>query len=116
MSMEVTAWMSLHHAMHQRDQRPFSRATLRRIGRVARPHRRLIAGFLAGSVVAAVLTVASPVLAGRVVDAIVSGGGEETIVRLAVAIALIALGEAGLGLLTRYQSARIGEGLIVDLR
>ena len=32
MSMEVTAWMSLHHAMHQRDQRPFSKATLKRIG------------------------------------------------------------------------------------
>ena len=116
MSMEVTAWMSLHHAMHQRDQRPFSKATLKRIGRFARPHRRLLAGFLAGSVVAAVLTVASPVLAGRVVDGIVSGAHESTIIRLAVAIAVIALGEAGLGLVTRYLSARIGEGLIVDLR
>ncbi|MGC4792187.1 ABC transporter ATP-binding protein [Micromonospora sp. DT178] len=116
MSMEVTAWMSLHHAMHQRDQRPFSKATLRRIGGFARPHRRLLAWFLAGSVVAAVLTVAAPVLAGRVVDAIVSGTDTATVVRLAVAIALIALAEAGLGLLTRYQSARIGEGLILDLR
>ncbi|MEU9509383.1 ABC transporter ATP-binding protein [Micromonospora sp. NPDC048170] len=116
MSMEVTAWMSLHHAMHQRDQRPFSRATLKRIGRFARPHRRLLAWFLGCSVVAAVLTVAAPVLAGRVVDAIVSGTDTSTVVRLAVAIALIALAEAGLGLLTRYQSARIGEGLIVDLR
>ena len=38
------------------------------------------------------------------------------VIWLAVAIAGIALAEAGLGLLTRYQSARIGEGLIVDLR
>ncbi|WP_433388573.1 ABC transporter ATP-binding protein [Micromonospora sp. KLBMP9576] len=116
MSMEVTAWMSLHHAMHQRDKRPFDRATLRRIGGFARPHRRLLAWFLTGSVLAAVLTVAAPVLAGRVVDTIVSGTDTSTVVRLAVAIALIALAEAGLGLLTRYQSARIGEGLIVDLR
>jgi ABC-type multidrug transport system fused ATPase/permease subunit len=116
MSMEVTAWMSLHHAMHQRDQRPFSRATLKRIGAFARPHRRLLAWFLASSVVAAVLTVAAPVLAGRVIDAIVSGTTISTVVWLAVAIAVIALAEAGLGLLTRYQSARIGEGLIVDLR
>jgi len=116
MSMEVTAWMSLHHAMHQRDQRPFSKATLKRIAGFARPHRRLLAWFLAFSVVAAVLTVAAPVLAGRVVDAIVSGTDTRTVVWLAVAIALIALAEAGLGLLTRYQSARIGEGLIVDLR
>ncbi|MEV0880853.1 ABC transporter ATP-binding protein [Micromonospora echinofusca] len=116
MSMEVTAWMSLHHAMHQREQRPFSKATLKRIGGFARPHRRLLGWFLAGSVVAAVLTVAAPVLAGRVVDAIVTGTDTSTVVRLAVAIAVIALAEAGLGLLTRYQSARIGEGLIVDLR
>ena len=32
MDMEVTAWMSLHHAMNARDSRPFSKATLRRIG------------------------------------------------------------------------------------
>nr|WP_233624925.1 ABC transporter ATP-binding protein [Actinoplanes sp. ATCC 53533] len=108
--------MSLHHAMHQRDQRPFSKATLKRIGGFARPHRRLLAWFLASSVVAAVLTVAAPVLAGRVIDAIVSGTGTSTVVWLAVAIAVIALAEAGLGLITRYQSARIGEGLIVDLR
>ncbi|MER7332877.1 MULTISPECIES: ABC transporter ATP-binding protein [unclassified Micromonospora] len=116
MSMEVTAWMSLHHTMHQRDQRPFSKATLKRIAGFARPHRRLLAWFLACSIVVAVLTVAAPVLAGRVVDAIVSGTGASTVLWLALGIALIALAEAGLGLLTRYQSARIGEGLIVDLR
>jgi ABC-type multidrug transport system fused ATPase/permease subunit len=102
--------------MHQRDQRPFSKATLKRIAGFARPHRRLLAWFLASSVVAAVLTVAAPVLAGRVIDAIVSGTGTSTVIWLAVAIAVIALAEAGLGLITRYQSARIGEGLIVDLR
>ena len=116
MSMEVTAWMSLHHAMNQRDQRPFSKATLKRIAGFARPHRRLLVWFLACSVVSAVLTVAAPVLAGRVVDTIVGGQDISLVVWLAVAIAVIALAEAGLGLLTRYQSARIGEGLIVDLR
>ncbi|HET6530515.1 MAG TPA: ABC transporter ATP-binding protein [Actinoplanes sp.] len=116
MSMEVSAWMSLHHAMHQRDQRPFSKDTLKRIAAFARPHRRLLAGFLAGSVVSAVLTVAAPVLAGRVVNTIVTGRDTALVIWLAVAIAVIALAEAGLGLLTRYQSARIGEGLILDLR
>ena len=116
MSMEITAWMSLHHAMNAQDRRPLSRATLRRIGTFARPHRRLIGAFLALSVVGAVLTVAAPVLAGRVIDAIVNGSDVRVVVWLAGAIAVIALAEAGLGLLTRYQSARIGEGLIVDLR
>jgi len=114
--MEVTAWMSLHHAMNQRDQRKFSKATLKRIWGFAHPHRRLIGWFLAFSVVSAVLTVASPVLAGRVIDAIVKGSDVSVVIWLAAAIAAIALAEAGLGLLTRYQSARIGEGLIVDLR
>ena len=116
MSMEATAWMSLHHAMHQRDKRPFSRETVQRIWAFARPHRRAITSFLVTSVLASVLTVASPVLAGRVIDVITGGGDERLVLWLALAIAAIALAEAGLSLLTRYQSARIGEGLIVDLR
>ena len=74
MDMEVTAWTSLYHAMNaQEDRRPFSAATLRRIAAFARPHRRQLAWFLLLSVVTAVLAVATPVLAGRVVDAIVDG-------------------------------------------
>ncbi len=68
------------------------------------------------SVLTALLAVATPVLAGRVVDAIVSGGEESTVIRLAVLIALIALAEAALGLLGRWLSATLGEGLILDLR
>ncbi|RQX18639.1 ABC transporter [Micromonospora ureilytica] len=116
MSMEVTAWMSLHHAMNAQDERPLSRATLKRIAKFARPHRTLIIRFLLLSVVTAVLTVAAPVLAGRVVDAIVDGADSGVVIRLAVLIAVIALAEAGLGLVTRFLSASIGEGLIVQLR
>jgi ATP-binding cassette subfamily C protein len=116
MSMEVTAWVSLHHAMNAQDERPLSRETLRRIIAFARPHRRLIVRFLLLSVVTAVLTVAAPVLAGRVVDAIVDGADPSVVLRLAGLIAVIALAEAGLGLLTRHLSASIGEGLIVQLR
>ena len=117
MSMEMAAWTSLYSAMTaQDDTRPFRRETLRRIVAFAKPHRRLLGGFLALSVVLAVLAVATPVLAGRVVDEIVSGGREETVVALAVLIAGIALAEAGLSILNRWLSARIGEGLILDLR
>ena len=117
MDMEVTAWMSLYHAMNaQDDRRPFSRATLRRIGRFARPHRRRLTGFLVLSVVTAALAVATPVLAGRVVDAIVDGSSVDVVLWLSAVIALIAVLEAALGLLTRWLSANIGEGLILDLR
>ncbi|MEU1241426.1 ABC transporter ATP-binding protein [Micromonospora parva] len=108
--------MSLHHAMNAQDERPLSRATLKRIAQFARPHRALIIRFLLLSVVTAVLTVAAPVLAGRVVDAIVDGAESGVVIRFAVLIAVIALAEAGLGLVTRFLSASIGEGLIVQLR
>ncbi len=116
-SMEVTAWMSLHHMMNaQNDRKPFSRATLGRIWRFARPHRRLLYLFLGISVTMAVLAVATPVLAGRVVDAIVGHKDSGTVVWLAVLIAALALAEGGFGLLNRWLSARIGEGLILQLR
>ncbi|MEU6076052.1 hypothetical protein [Micromonospora sp. NPDC047074] len=59
MSVEVTAWTSVHHAMNAQDERPLSRATLRRVAGFARPHRTLIVTFLLLSVVTAVLTVAA---------------------------------------------------------
>nr|WP_244295771.1 ABC transporter ATP-binding protein [Micromonospora orduensis] len=102
--------------MNAQDERPVSRVTVRRIAQFARPHRRALIRFLLLSVVTAALTVAAPILAGRVVDAIVDGADGGVVVRLAVLIALIALAEAGLGLLTRFLSASIGEGLIVQLR
>lgn len=117
MSMEATAWTQLHNVMNaQADRRPFDRATLRRIAAFARPHRRRVALFVALSVATALLAVATPVLAGRVVDAIVTGGDTGTVTRLALLIAAIALAEAALGLLGRWLSANLGEGLILDLR
>ncbi|WP_374238225.1 ABC transporter ATP-binding protein [Actinoplanes sp. DH11] len=117
MSMEMAAWNSMYHAMNQQDdRRPFSVATLRRIAGFARPHRRALTGFLVLSVVTAFLAVATPVLAGRVVDAIVDGKDSGLVVALAIAIGVIALSEAGLGLVQRWLSAGIGEGLILHLR
>ncbi|MFE3120855.1 ABC transporter ATP-binding protein, partial [Streptomyces niveus] len=79
------------------------------------PRRRIIRPGRPGDA-PALRGVATPVLAGRVVNAIVSGGDERVVVRLALLIALIALAEAGLGLLARRLSATLGEGLILDLR
>ncbi len=113
----MTAWSQLQGMSNaRRPSRPFARTTLRRVGAFARPHRRRIAWFVAVSVVTALLAVATPVLAGNVVDVIVSDGDEALVVRLAVLIALIAVAEAALGLLGRWLSAKLGEGLILDLR
>ena len=117
MSMETTAWTQLHSVMTaQQERRPVARATLRRIAAFARPHRARIAQFVLLGVVTALLAVATPLLAGHVVDAIVSGGDQGTVVRLALLIALIAVAEATLGILGRRLSSSLGEGLILDLR
>ncbi|WP_073373742.1 ABC transporter ATP-binding protein [Nocardiopsis flavescens] len=117
MSMEMAAWNSIYHAMHAREDRhPFSLPVLRRIAAFARPHSRVLAWFLALSVAVAVLAVAAPLLAGRVVDTIVGGGAPRTVLLLAGLIAAVALLEAALGLVVRRLSAGLGESLILDLR
>ncbi|GGW47755.1 ABC transporter ATP-binding protein [Streptomyces lucensis JCM 4490] len=117
MSMETTAWTQLHSVMNaQSERRPLARATLRRIAAFARPHRAGIVKFVLLGVVSALLAVATPVLAGHVVDAIVAGHDSGTVVRLSLLIAVVALAEAALGILGRRLSATLGEGLILDLR
>jgi len=117
MSMEITAWNAMYNAMHaESDRRPFSRATLKRIAAFAGPHRRNITIYLLLSVAIAALGVATPVLAGRVVDAIVDNAAVSVVVWLAVIIAALALVEAGLGIANRWLSSSIGEDLILDLR
>jgi len=114
---EFNSWMALHSAMQQDGEaKSVNRATVRRVASFARPHRRTIVSFLLLATVSAVLGVATPVLAGRAVNAIVEGRATSTVVGLAVLIAAIALVEAAVGLAERLQSSRLGESLILDLR
>jgi ATP-binding cassette, subfamily B, bacterial len=115
--MDVSVWMALQSTMQDEGpRRSVSRATLRRVMASARPHRRALIAFLLLSTAGAVLGVATPVLAGQAVDAIVAGDDTATVVGLAALIAGLAIVGTGLGLAERSQSARIGEGLILDLR
>ncbi len=98
MQMDFGHWMALESAMHGEQRgRAFSRATLRRIVAFAKPHKRALLIFLGLSVLGAVVTVATPVLAGQVVDAIVEGKSQGLVIGLAVVIALLALFEAVVG-------------------
>ncbi|MGW4098614.1 ABC transporter ATP-binding protein [Mycobacterium sp. NPDC004974] len=119
MNMETVARQSLYRQAHARDgdlRALADRRLLSRIWRFAARHHRRLGGFVAISVVSALLTVTTPVLAGRVVDAITQGGPASTVVLLACTIAAIAVAEAAVALLTRWLSSNIGEGLILDLR
>ncbi len=117
MDMGFSHWMALESAMHgEKSRKRFTKATLRRIAGFARPHRKALIAFLVLSVVSAILAVATPVLAGWVVDALIEDGSEGRVLWLAGAIALVAILDAVIGIAERWQSSRIGEGLILDLR
>lgn len=117
MDVHSAARSAVYRSMQSRqDKRPISRELLRRIWGFGRPHRRELALFFLVSIITAVLAVASPLVAGHVVDAITAGDTASRVVLLAALIAVIAVGEAGFGMLQRWLSARIGEGLILDLR
>jgi len=92
------------------------KGTIRRVFSFSRRHRPRLIIFLLLTVVSAVLGVSSPLLAGKVVDAIVGREQVSVVVWLAVAIAGLAIIGAALGVAERWQSTRIGEGLIYDLR
>ncbi|WP_072804937.1 ABC transporter ATP-binding protein [Rhodococcoides yunnanense] len=117
MSMEVVAWNQMYRTMNTSAQQTrFSAVTARRIVDFARPHRGKLLVFVVFSVVLAVLAVATPVLAGRVVNAIVDGDSFDVVLRLSLLIAVIAVVDAAFGLLNRWLSSNIGEALILDLR
>lgn len=118
MSMNPSPWALMRSATQSESLKGsrISRETVGRVLRFASPHSRLLLAFLLTSVVVAVLGVLTPVLAGRVVNAITGSGSVDLVVRLALLIALIAVLDAGIGILNRWLSSTIGEGLILDLR
>lgn len=97
-------------------QRSIGREVVRRILQYARPYRPLIWAFLATLVLASLLSVAQPLLFRRIVDQGISKGDAQLVTVTAVIIAVIAIADAGLGLVGRWFSTRIGEGLIFNLR
>ena len=115
---DFSVWSALQSAMQQDGaaRASVSRRTWRRVASFARPHRRTIVTFLVLATVSAALGVLAPILAGRAVDAIVDGDSTGTVVGVAVLIAVVAVVDAGVGLLERLYSSRLGEGLILDLR
>src|ERR1700754_4199660 len=118
MSFETVARQTLHRQVRARggDLRALAdRKLLGRIWSFAGRHHRRLGAFLAVSVVSAVLGLATPLLAGKVVDEI-ARGALGLVVALAAVIAAVAVAEAAISLVTRWLSSTIGEGLILDLR
>ncbi|MGZ4631252.1 MAG: ABC transporter ATP-binding protein [Actinomycetes bacterium] len=95
--------------------------TVRRIAGFAAPYKREIAIFLALVVVDAVITVAIPLLFKVIIDRGLPStsnptGNRTVVIAVALTLAGLALLDSGLTLIQRFFSARVGEGLIYDLR
>jgi ATP-binding cassette subfamily B protein len=88
----------------------------RRVARFASPYRRELAVFLLMVIGDALIGVVTPILAGRVVNTVTRHGEAQVVVRIALVIAGLAVVDAGLSFSQRWYSARIGEGLIYDMR
>jgi ATP-binding cassette subfamily B protein len=92
------------------------RSVVRRVMGFARPYRAQIAGFLAAIVIAALLGLVPPLVTKWIIDEAIPRGDREQLSLLAGLAVAAALADAGLSLVERWLSARIGEGVIYDLR
>jgi ATP-binding cassette subfamily B protein len=90
--------------------------TVRRIAAYARPYRAHLVVFLLATSVDAVITVVNPLLLREIIDHGILPRHDRVVVLIAVVVAAVAIFDAILGFVIRWFSARIGEGLIYDLR
>ena len=117
MSMESAAWSSLHKISTAKgSNNKISKETLKRIIAFAAPYKKQLIGFVLLSTLGAFLAVATPVLAGEVVNAIVARSATGVVIQLALLIGAVAVADAAVSLATRWFSSRIGEQVILDLR
>jgi ATP-binding cassette subfamily B protein len=97
-------------------QQKLKPGTVRRIMGYARPYKRDLVFFLTLNAIAAGVVVANPLLFRAIIDRGILPRNAGVVVWLAAGVAVLALIEAVLSLAQRWYSARIGEGLIYDLR
>ena len=90
--------------------------TLKRIFAYAIPYKSVFALFLICLIADAVLTVATPLLLRELIDNGVIPKDRSVVTTMAVAVALLAIASALVNIVVRWISAKIGEGLIYDLR
>lgn len=111
-------WEAYRSMATQRPSRKggVDRALVKRVLGYARPYRTIIWIYLATLVLASLLSVAQPLMIPRLVDQGILQGNAQVVTVMAAIIALLAIVDSGLGLVGRYFSSRIGEGLIFDLR
>jgi ATP-binding cassette subfamily B protein len=90
--------------------------TLKRIAAFARPYRRWLVVFLVLILVDAVVGAANPLIYKEIIDRGILPKRVGVVEWLAGLVAVLAIFDAAVSLAMRWYSARIGEGLIYDMR
>jgi ATP-binding cassette subfamily B protein len=89
---------------------------MKRVWQFATPYKWPIIGLLVSIFVAALLALVPPLLFRLIVDKAIPQADKNRIVALTIILVVAALADAVLQIVQRWYSARIGEGLIYDLR
>ena len=90
--------------------------TFKRIVGYAKPYKTHIAFFLVTVVIDAVLIISTPLILRKLIDDAVIPGNSTLVTQLALAVGGLAILDAVFNVVGRWFSARVGEGLIFDLR
>jgi ATP-binding cassette, subfamily B, bacterial len=93
-----------------------TKGTTRRMFRFARPYRRILTLFLVVVVIEAVVGIINPLLFRQIIDKGIYGHDKNLIITLALVAAGVALVDTALTIVIRWVSAKVGEGLIYDMR
>jgi len=96
--------------------RKLSPGIWRRIAGTARPYRRMLLVFLVLIIVDSLVSAANPLIYRAIIDNGILGRNGGLVAELALLLGGLAVVDAALSLVQRWISARIGEGLIFDLR
>ncbi len=97
-------------------QQRLPKGLVRRILRFAAPYRRVLGVYLVLIVIDAVVGAANPLIYRAIIDQGILRHRTGIVVALALVVAGLALLDTGLSLWQRWISARVGEGLIYDMR
>ncbi|HEX5117947.1 MAG TPA: ABC transporter ATP-binding protein [Pseudonocardiaceae bacterium] len=92
------------------------KGTWRRMLRFVLPYRAILTGFLAVVIVDAVISVVNPLIYRDIINEGILGKNARLVIELALVLAGLSVFDAGLSVLQRWISAKVGESLIFDLR
>ncbi|HEY7915371.1 MAG TPA: ABC transporter ATP-binding protein [Acidimicrobiales bacterium] len=97
-------------------QQQVTKGTAKRMVQFARPYRKILGWFLVLVVVEAVVGVINPLLFASIIDNGIKHNNKSLVVGLALVAGGLAIVDTFLSIAIRWVSAKVGEGLIFDMR